>query len=255
MKCDEIVRPYLEGMRERFSVEAVEDGCIIRTPYQDPDNDPISIHLKRENNSFRISDQTQAMEFLFLHGIDIRPRSKQRWHFDSILRRLDVDTAANELYLEVQKEDLADGIARLIDAIKSAEHLVYTAKTRSQLDFGEQVAIWLSSNQIVSDRRKEFIGASGKQVSVDFIISRKKKVPAFMYSLHAESPGYANGLVNKTIVAWIELRDAGIQFDSVCLLDDTVEEDVWREPYPKLKRLTSTVAFWEERDELLEALA
>lgn len=255
MECDEIVRLYLEGMRERFSVEAVEDGCIIRTPYQDPDNDPISIHLKRENNSFRISDQTQAMEFLFLHGIDIRPRSKQRWHFDSILRRLDVDSAANELYLEVQKEDLADGIARLIDAIKSAEHLVYTAKTRSQLDFGEEVNLWLASNQIFPERKKEFIGASGKQLFVDFVIARKKKVPAFMYSLHAESPGYANGLADKTIVAWIELRDAGIKFDSICLLDDTVEEDVWREPYPKLKRLTDTVTFWDERDDLLEALA
>ena len=85
------------------------------------------------------------------------------------------------------------------------------------------------------------------------MIARKKKVPAFMYSLHAESPGYANGLADKTIVAWIELRDAGIKFDSICLLDDAVEEDVWS--YPKLKRLTDTVTFWDERDDLLEALA
>ena len=255
MECEEIVRLYLEGMSERFSVQAVEDGCIINTPYLDPDNDPISIYVKWENDLFRISDQTQAMEFLYLHGIDIRPRSKQRWHFDSILRRLDVNMAANELYLEVQKEDLADGISRLIDAIKSANHLIYTAKTRSQLDFGEEVALWLSSNQIISERKKEFIGASGSPVSVDFAIPRKKRLTAFMYSLHAESTGYARGLANKTIVAWIELRDAGIQFESICLLDDTVEDDVWREPYPKLKRLTNIVAFWEDRDELLQALA
>ncbi len=122
-------------------------------------------------------------------------------------------------------------------------------------DFEEEVNLWLSSNQIFSERRNEFIGASGKQLFVDFVIARNKKVPAFMYSLHAESPGYANGLANKTIVAWIELRDAGTKFDSICLLDDTVEEDVWREPYPKLKRLTNTVTFWDERDDLLEALA
>ena len=123
------------------------------------------------------------------------------------------------------------------------------------LDFGEEANLWLASNQIFPERKKEFIGASGKQLFVDFVIARKKKVPAFMYSLHAERPGYANGLANKTIVAWIELRDAGIKFDSICLLDDTVKEDVWREPCPKLKRLTDTVTFWDERDDLLEALA
>ena len=141
MECEEIVRLYFEGMRDRFSVEATEDGCIIRTPYQDPDNDPISIHVKKDDNCFRISDQTQAMEFLFLHGIDIRPKSKQRWHFDSILRRLDVDTAANELYLEVQKDDLADGIARLIDAVKSAGLTPVLSVVDDQLVIGFRAVI------------------------------------------------------------------------------------------------------------------
>lgn len=50
-------------------------------------------------------------------------------------------------------------------------------------DFEEEVDLWLSSNQIFSERRNEFIGASGKQLFVDFVIAREKKVPAFMSRL------------------------------------------------------------------------
>jgi len=75
-----------------------------------------------------------------------------------------------------------------------------------------------------------------------------------MYALHSETPWYARTLVNKIIVNWLELKDAGHRFHSICILDDTVEEDVWQEPYPLLKRRTDTVKFWEEHDELLEIL-
>ncbi len=255
MDCKEIVTSYLDGLNERFVVEAIDGSCLLQTPYLDPDNDPIIISVEKINEHFKISDQTRTMEYLFLHGIDIRQNSKQKWYLDSTLRRLNVLSYAKELYVEVPREELADGIFRLLEAIRSTAHLIFTAKTRSQMDFEEDVAIWLKENQIESNRKMEFIGISGKPIIVDFVIARIQKEPAFMYALHSETSWYAKTIVNKTIVGWLELRDAGQRFHSVCLLDDTVEENVWREPYPLLKRRTDTVAFWEERDDLLEVLA
>jgi hypothetical protein len=255
MQCGDIVSRYLKHLSEGFTVEPLNGGCLLHTPYLDPDNDPITISIEKEDGRFRISDQTETLGYLFLHGIDIQPASKQRWYLDTTLRRLGVEMDESELSVISSEEELPDAIFRLIEAMKSAQHLTFTAKTRSHMDFSEEVSTWLMENQIASERRKEFVGASGKPVYIDFVVERSaRKPPAFIKALHCETQHYASILANRTVVGWFELRGAKVDFESFCILDDTTEEDVWKEQYPLLKTYTNIVEFWDERDELLGAL-
>lgn len=253
MDCKEIIDAYIDCLKERFVVEALGDGCVIQTPYLDPSNDPICIYVKKENNNLRISDQAQAIEYLFLHGVNITPKSKQQWYIDTILNRLKVKLSEEELRVDATNEEIGDAILRLVGAISSVEHLLYTAKPRRRVDFREEVALWFLDNGIVAYRNKEFIGASGKSVTIDFVIPRKAKNPAYLYALHSDNLQYAKALVNNTIVAWFELKNAGEAFYSSCILDDAKEE-FWSGFYPLLAEYTDKVTFWEERDKLLELL-
>ena len=255
MRCEEVLKIYLDSLIEKFQVEPTDSGCIIYTPYLDPSNDPLSVFVEDLDDHFRISDTTQAFEYLFLHGIEIKQNSKQKWHLDTTLSRLGIGLATNELFVEVSKEGIADGIMRLTEAIRSIESLILTAKIRKYTDFGEEVADWLYGNNIFAERNKEFRGLNGRSIVVHFVIPRADPTPVFMYALHSESRGWASRLSDKTIVDWIELSRINIDFYSICVLDDLVEEDVWMESYNTLKNHTKKVVFWEDRDELKEVLA
>ncbi len=255
MECDVIVKRCLEQLSTGFSVEPSEGGCILHTPYLDPDNDPISIAIGREGDQYIVTDMTDTMGFLFLHGIDLKPKSKQRWYLETTVRRLDVGFRGSELFATASEEELPDAIFRLLEAVRSALHLTYTAKTRSNLAFSDDVSAWLRENDLQAEERKQLIGAAGKPVVVDFVIPRAEQRPAYMYALHSETPWNARNLVNRTIVSWMELRDVPLEFLSVCLLDDTVEEDVWKGQHPLLKRYTDVIGYWDTREELIEVLA
>jgi hypothetical protein len=254
MNCEDIIRAYLDSLKEKFIIKPADSGCIIYTPYLDPSNDPLSIFIEKIDDHFRISDMTQAFEYLFLHGMEIKQNSKQRWYLDTTLKRLNVDLSTNELYIDVVKDEIPDGILRLTEAMRSIESLILTAKIRKYTDFGEEVANWLRENSIPSERNKEFRGSAGRSIVVDFVIPRTT-IPAFMYALHSESKGYAQHLSDETIVDWLELERINTKFYSICVLDDIVDEDVWRTSFATLKTYTDKVVFWEDRDELKEALA
>ena len=59
--------------------------------------------------------------------------------------------------------------------------------------------------------------------------------------------------MNRAIVSFLEIARAGVKFQSACLLDDSVEEEVWRGPsVATLKAHTDVVGFWEEKEDFLE---
>lgn len=75
------------------------------------------------------------------------------------------------------------------------------------------------------------------------------------HALHSESQNWAKRLTDRIIVNWIELRLAKLDFYSICVLDDIVDEDVWGSSYRLLKTHTETVLFWDDKDKLKEVLA
>jgi hypothetical protein len=123
-----LVNAYLDSLKEKFKIEPADSGCIIYTPYLDPSNDPLSIFIEKVDNHFRISDMTRAFEYLFLHGMEIKQNSKQEWYLNTTLNRLGANLAINELFIDVSKEGIPDGILRLTEAIRSIESLILTAK-------------------------------------------------------------------------------------------------------------------------------
>lgn len=254
MNCEEIVKVYLDSLREKFIVEPVDSGCIIYTPYLDPSNDPLSIFVEKIDDHYRISDMTQAFEYLFLHGIEIKPESNQQRYLNVTLNRLGISLVDNELYINVPKEGIPDGILHLTEALKTIEDFVVTAKPRKYSDFGAEVAGWLRDKNIIFERKKEYTGLSGAVINVDFVIPRREN-PAFLYALHSESRGNAITQARRVFVNFIDLEKAGMDFYSICVLDDILGEDLWDASYRLLKTYTRKVVFWDDKEELMESFA
>ena len=256
--CSRILAQYIGSLEDKISIEPEGEDCILTTPFLSPDNDPIQIRVAIKGDTAEMSDMGESIGFLFLHGVDLKPNSRQRWFFDTTLRRLGVSATDSEIVTRAPITDLADSVLRLTEAISSAQHIVVTAKARSRLSFGADVSDWLSESNVKFERSVDYLGAAGKHYVVDFdvLLAPTGKDRTLMYALQSLTPGWAGVLVNRAIVSFLEIARAGVKFQSACLLDDSVEEEVWRGPsVATLKAHTDVVGFWEEKEDFLEVLA
>ena len=69
-ECNEALKEISLSVSKGFSVEQTEQGCIVHTPFYDPDNDPVSVLLKEKDNKIILTDMGESMGYLFLHGLD-----------------------------------------------------------------------------------------------------------------------------------------------------------------------------------------
>jgi Domain of unknown function DUF1828 len=130
MICPEIIKKYLTGLHSKIWVEEGEGGCIVHTPFLDPNNEFIMAFVEAKNGRYRISDMSQTDEFLFLHGLDINPQSKADYFFKDVLKRYEVKYENTEIYIEVDEEHLASGINAIIGSVNSIDHLIFTLNPR-----------------------------------------------------------------------------------------------------------------------------
>jgi hypothetical protein len=254
MKCEDIKTLYLKSMGDSIDVDpAKTGGCIIHTLHLDPSSEPIDLLINEVDDKFRISDITHSMEYLFLHGVDIKPDSRQKWFMDFNIKRLGVNFSEDELYIEVSKNDLAVGISKIIDAMNAISDLIYTMRIRGASDFKKEVSDWLTDNGINYTSDKAINGVT-REPTIDFVINRKGNIPVFLYALHSRSYSYAKVLTDSITMDFIDLEKANHKFVSTCLLDDTNDKDVWKNQYTPLTFYLNKVEYWSERDNLLPLL-
>jgi hypothetical protein len=255
MDCQKLIETYLSDVKKDLSIEHAEKGCILYTPHLDPSNDTIRVFIEEINDKIRISDISHVDEYLYLHGIDIKPKSTVEWNFNRTLNRLNIKSDGSELFVDVDKEDLADGINRIVNAIISLDNLTYTSKARMNVDFQVEVADWLTENHIIYKPRVNFVERlAAPPVIVDFVIPRVGKKPIFLGAFHSESKQYADTLAYKWHSNIVQLHAADYKFCSSVILDD-VEENIWDKAYKLFNTYADSVIYWEDRNDILPILA
>lgn len=126
MACNKIVEKYLTGLKNVLSVEPTDSGCILYFPFLDPSNDPIMILVEQMGDKFRVSDLAQANEYLFLHGLDIKPETKAEYYYNDVVKRFGINSKDDELFVEVEEKNITEAINKILTAVNSIDHIIYT---------------------------------------------------------------------------------------------------------------------------------
>lgn len=255
MNCDSVINDYLSWLKGNFEVHRFGSDCIITTPFLDPGGDHIEIKVITDNDKVFVTDDGMTHDFLFMSGIDMFGKSNTR--------KINLDIALNKnssfIYNNNEiatyinpNEDIGSAINRLIRAITSIQHLVYTIKEVPFRTFKDDVADFFIKNQ-VGYKSDHLILGKTKEHKLDFFIQKESRDIAFK-ALSTESGPYAKKLAIETAFVFFDIKDRNPNLYSVSIIDDT--KNVWPpDTTIILSNYTDRLLKWSKQDEILELVA
>jgi hypothetical protein len=252
--CGPVIDKYLRTLKSDFAIIQADDGCRLVTPYYRPDGDAIEVVLKDlGNGQLRLTDAGGTFDYLFLSGLNL-DRNKDL--YDEALRitsRRGALLDNSEIYLETKPELEGDALARLISAIESVTYLIYRRQHRELNPFSEEVAEYLSSNQVEIEESYELPGKITPVHTVTIYINSSKNI--VVEPLSAISKAAAR---RKAEHLYYEVNDMhsvtpNIRFTGI--IDDRDEErtEVWSDTRAKsiTTAIFTRVFSWGKREQLL----
>jgi hypothetical protein len=252
--CNHVIQQYLSYLHNQFETEYRKDECIITTPFLDPQGDQIELRARIVDGHLIITDGGLSFDFLFLSGMDLGSKSPiRKYHLDVALnsnRAFILDE--NEIGIRVEmNEDIGESMHRLVRAIGSVQHLVYTVKGQSVRLFRDEVATYMRENNLSFEPDYVVRGYS-KDHRFDFYIPQKQ--PTVIKALSTENVAYAKRLATDTAFAYTDVRRANVDIRGISLLDD--DKPVWAgEALSIIVKYSDKVIKWSHKEELLQIVA
>ena len=120
---EDVIADYLNTLESRFQLETPGDEGTLITPFERPDGDFIELELTSETGgNIDISDGGDTLNFLFASGLDVESRLVENT-LSTIASSCGVRIEENEICLSVAKDQLGDGLHRLLNAIQTVNQL------------------------------------------------------------------------------------------------------------------------------------
>jgi len=202
--CDEIVASYVKWLRDGFSVHAVPaGGCSIETPFLDMNNDHIEIFVETVGSDLRLTDDGYTVNNLQMAGVSTET-PKRRQLLENIARGFGAAVEGDELCAYASRADVGKKKHALIQAILSANDILFTTREQSAELFKEEVEKFLTQNNILFVPGPNFVGKSTFTHSFDFAIPGSSSRPEIL--LRAMNNPNRNN-ISSFIFAWNDTRE------------------------------------------------
>ncbi len=252
--CDPVIDEYLHALKSEFAIIQGDDECRLVTPYYRPDGDAIEVILRDlGNGQLRLSDAGGTLDYLFLSGLNL---DKNKTLYDEALqiaRRRGALLDNSEIYLETRPESEGDALAKLISAIESVTYLIYRRQHRELNPFPDEVAEYLSNNQVEIEPAYKLPGTITPVHTVTIYINSSKNIVIEPLSAMSKPAARTEAEHLYFEVQDIHSRMPNVRFAAV--IDDRDEEQtgVWSDA--KAKSITAAifthVFVWGQREQLL----
>ena len=174
-----IIDSYIDWIRDNSSIKIIADDniCEITTPFLDRHNDHLQIYVKKNQNTFFLTDDGYTLNDLKLSGVELDTPKRDKI-FKTMLNGYGVKVGEkNELYAEAVLANIGQKKHNLLQAILSVNDL-YTLSTENILSlFKEDVERYFLANEIFYSKDIKITGKSGFDHNIDFIISATRSKP------------------------------------------------------------------------------
>jgi len=194
---------YLSWLNANTSFEQINTETVrIDSPFTDADNDEIVMYaIQTTSNTLRLTDDGWTLDNLAARGVTFTHSSHRQklLHHQLIAYGVRLDNDA--LIVETELRHFAEAKHRLLQAILFINDMFILAPAKRPHVFLEDVAHFLTQNNIRTNQNMAYVGESGLIHKFDFSIPGIDQIPAKLIKVLS---GANNPLIAKATLADIE---------------------------------------------------
>lgn len=249
----ELKERYFSWLKEKTTLQAIDDWVEVTTPFLDRHNDYMQIYVRREETGYRLTDDGYTIADLEMSGCRLDTPKRQSL-LAMTLRGFGVqrDEQSNELFVNASDQSFPVRKHNLIQAMLAVNDLFYLASPYVSSFFLEDVESWLDVHRIRYSPRVKLTGVSGFDHHYDFVIPKSMSHPERVL-LGLNRPDRAN--VERTVFAWEDTRRTRRgQANAYVLLNDT-EQNIAENSLAALRAYNVNPILWSDRESVREELA
>src|ERR1051326_4101922 len=174
--CIQLLDAYINWLREGLSVEELENGCELTTPFVDRHNDHLQIYATQHEGVITLSDDGYVSSELRSCGLDLKSQ-KRKEVVQEILNGFGVKMEGSKLITEATTRNLGQKIHSLIQAMLAMNDMYVMAQPRVATFFWEDVQRFLDQHNVRYSPRVKVTGKSGFDQAIDFLIPKSQSRP------------------------------------------------------------------------------
>jgi hypothetical protein len=242
---------YTSWLRKKTSLREVGEWVEITTPLLDRHNDFLQIYVRRENGSFILTDDGYTLLDLEQSGCKLdSPRRQELLRLT--LNGFGVQQHDSALEVRATEENFPLKKHSLLQAMLGVNDLFYLAAPHTASLFYEDVAAWMTTNDIRFVEQAKFAGKTGYDHLFDFVIPPSRKSPErIVKPINRPDKSTAMDLV----FAWLDTRETRHPDSRAYALLNDMEREVKADVTDAFLSYDIKPVRWSERESVREELA
>jgi len=247
----QLVDQYWTWLRDRTVLKEQGDWIEVTTPFLDRHNDWLQLYVKQEGERILLSDDGNTLQDLYLSGCELNTPKRQDL-LKVTLNGFGVQLEHEALTTIASRDNFPLRKHRLIQAMLAVNDIFYVASATVQSLFFEDVANWLSVNDVRYTPRVKFSGKSGYDHLFDFVIPASKKAPErIIQAINRPTKSSAENF----ILSWVDTVDIRpMKSRAFAVLNDG-EISIPHSVVQALQNYSLGAVAWSNRDQILPEIS
>jgi len=249
-----LLNKYIKWLKEKITIRELDQGVIeITTPFLDYNNDLMQIYVVKEKGGLKLTDDGYTINDLLLLGVDIKSSPKRRELLQMILNAYGVKLSGDdELYIETNHKNFPRSKHMLLQAMLAVNDMFMTARDTVASLFYEDVAQFLSLNDIRYTENISFVGKSGFNHKFDFVIPPSKKAPERIIQTISNP---TRAMAENLLFSWSDTRETRKPNSTLYAFLNDSEKRISLEVINALDQYEVKTVLWSERIKYVNELA
>lgn len=211
----DLSRQYGDWLRDRLTTVRRGEAEVLSTPFLDPFNDGIQIHVERRGGELVLHDNGDTMDNLLTLGVRVEDSERRRALIQRATAGCGVRFNNGRLENTATAANLPQRIHFLLTAIIRLNDLWMSSVPHRWTDFFEMVAEFLDQQNVLYTANVSITGRTVEH-AIDFVIPLPRRGERLLKLIADPKPQTAKVIS----FSWMELKEARPEAERVVLLND-----------------------------------
>lgn len=242
---------YEKWLKDKTQVRQIRDAWVeVTTPHLDRNNDYLQIYIKKEDDTYVMTDDGYIINDLEMSGCNL-DSAKREDILRITLAGFGVQRVGNQLQTHAIESNFPFKKHSLLQAMLTVNDMFFLSSPHIMSLFYDDVVKWLDISEIRYTPRANFSGKSGYNHIFDFVIPKSKRQPERLVQA-INSP--KKDAVESLFFKWIDTKEARPHGSQLFAFLNDTQSAVVRPVEEAMKSYGILPVRWSQREEVEERL-